>query len=259
MSINFIPATCPNCGGELRIPDDRKVIKCMYCGYDIVMYETEGNSVKNKVDNWFKLAYSVMDSNFEEAYHYFTNILEVEPESGEAWFGKALMACELSNFNNPRTDEIINLFKLAFKFCTKNEKGKESEYQKKWLSVEHPHHPKSEKEEMIWAANIHLNLHNFQYLMDLMLSDPDFFSYFDGSKNVFSIIDFSYTFLPSTHPEYIANAKLGIDVCKYVMDKKPKNTKYEFIKQALKQKYNKYCNLIKENDPNYEIPPLIFD
>jgi hypothetical protein len=68
-----------------------------------------------------------------------------------------------------------------------------------------------------------------------MLSDPDFFSYFDGSKNVFSIIDFSYTFLPSTHPEYIANAKLGIDVCKYVMDKKPKNTKGNVLYSGVKR------------------------
>jgi len=32
-------AICPFCGGDLRIPDDRKSILCMYCGKTIIVEE----------------------------------------------------------------------------------------------------------------------------------------------------------------------------------------------------------------------------
>jgi tetratricopeptide (TPR) repeat protein len=43
-TIEFIPAVCPNCGGELRVPENRKVVKCMYCGYDVIIQFKGGNS-----------------------------------------------------------------------------------------------------------------------------------------------------------------------------------------------------------------------
>lgn len=287
MGINFIPAICPNCGGELRIPDDRKIIKCMYCGYDIVMYEPEASSVKKDVETWFKLAYAVMESNFEEAYHYFTNILEVQPENCEAWFGKALMACELSDINkprpdeivnllsdinnprtnetikllldvkNPRTDEIINLIELAFKYCPDSGQKKEKEYKRKWLSKEHPYHPINEKDEMIYFANIKLVVFVMKYrLNNLFLSYSDYILYFNHCKNVFSILDFILTFLPSSHPEYIDNVQNGINLCEEILERKPKNKNYDFIEKDVKKKYNEYFQLIMEINPNFDIPPL---
>lgn len=38
-SIQFIPANCPNCGGELRVPADKSSVKCMYCGHEVLIHD----------------------------------------------------------------------------------------------------------------------------------------------------------------------------------------------------------------------------
>lgn len=38
-SMKFIPAKCPSCGGELRVPEDMDVVKCMYCGSDVILHD----------------------------------------------------------------------------------------------------------------------------------------------------------------------------------------------------------------------------
>lgn len=32
--MSFKPAKCPNCAGELQLPEDRDTVKYMYCGSD---------------------------------------------------------------------------------------------------------------------------------------------------------------------------------------------------------------------------------
>ena len=35
--MNFKPAICPSCGGNLQVPDNLTTVKCMYCGVDVIV------------------------------------------------------------------------------------------------------------------------------------------------------------------------------------------------------------------------------
>lgn len=37
--MNFKPAICPSCSGNLQIPNNLKIVKCMYCGLDVIVQE----------------------------------------------------------------------------------------------------------------------------------------------------------------------------------------------------------------------------
>lgn len=32
--MSFKPAKCPNCAGDIQVPEDRDTVKCIYCGSD---------------------------------------------------------------------------------------------------------------------------------------------------------------------------------------------------------------------------------
>lgn len=96
-NINFIPATCPSCGGELRVPDNMGVVKCMYCGKDIIIQipqeETKSVNIKALLD----LARTAEKlGNFEEAEKYYTQTLEIDSDNIYAWLGRGYCAGMLS-------------------------------------------------------------------------------------------------------------------------------------------------------------------
>jgi DNA-directed RNA polymerase subunit RPC12/RpoP len=37
--MTFQAGKCPECGGDLQLPDDRTTVKCMYCGVDVTVQE----------------------------------------------------------------------------------------------------------------------------------------------------------------------------------------------------------------------------
>jgi DNA-directed RNA polymerase subunit RPC12/RpoP len=66
--MDFKPAKCPSCSGDLQVPANRDVVKCMYCGTDIVVREAI-QAAGGNVQNWLMLARTAMDSNnAAEAY-----------------------------------------------------------------------------------------------------------------------------------------------------------------------------------------------
>ncbi len=54
-NIEFIPAICPSCGGELRIPENRETIKCMYCGVNIVLRTKKTDQGQSNIETIFNL------------------------------------------------------------------------------------------------------------------------------------------------------------------------------------------------------------
>lgn len=55
--MSFKAAKCPNCAGDLQVPDDRDNVKCMYCGSDIVVREVIQAAVGGvNIENLLKLA-----------------------------------------------------------------------------------------------------------------------------------------------------------------------------------------------------------
>jgi DNA-directed RNA polymerase subunit RPC12/RpoP len=89
--MTFKPAKCPNCAGDLQVPEDRDSVKCMYCGSDIVVREAIKLAGGINVDNLLKLAKDAQASEMiSEAYDYFTKVLEYDSSNVDAWIGKGI-------------------------------------------------------------------------------------------------------------------------------------------------------------------------
>src|SRR4051812_1733986 len=88
-SMNFIPATCPSCGGSLQVPDNRDQVKCMYCGGNVIVQQAIQLASGVNLKNLMELAQAaVASANFKEAFDYYTKILESDPSNVTAWAGK---------------------------------------------------------------------------------------------------------------------------------------------------------------------------
>jgi hypothetical protein len=67
------------CGADIQVPTDRDVVKCMFCGKDIVVRQAMAAGAGASVANWMRLAIAAAEAdNHEEAYGYFTRVLEVD-------------------------------------------------------------------------------------------------------------------------------------------------------------------------------------
>lgn len=119
----FKPVNCPACGGQLQIPDDRETVKCMYCGGDIVVREVLRIQVHANVDNLMTLAVTALEGgNVDEAYKYYTQVLEYEGSNSAAWFGKAEAAGWSSSLAHPRTAEMLTCFENAIQHAPVEER-----------------------------------------------------------------------------------------------------------------------------------------
>jgi predicted RNA-binding Zn-ribbon protein involved in translation (DUF1610 family) len=121
--VELKPAICPNCGGDLRIPEDRTVVKCMYCGKDIIVREAIAKAIGPTIENYLTLARSAKNSkNNKEAYDYYTKVLELDPKNHEAWFGKGEAAGWLSTLADFRLPEMVTGIQNAVNFSPSDEK-----------------------------------------------------------------------------------------------------------------------------------------
>jgi tetratricopeptide (TPR) repeat protein len=122
--MTFKPAQCPTCGGSLQLPDDRPTVNCMYCSSTIVVREAIQAAAAASVPNLLKLARTDSESlNHKEAYEYFSRVLELDGDNGDAWAGKAEAAGWLS-----RPQEMIKCFSNTIDVATdeKREQTKQS-------------------------------------------------------------------------------------------------------------------------------------
>lgn len=109
MGMGFQAARCPECSGDLQVPDNRDFVKCMFCGRDIQVRQAILDGAAGRVANWMQLARAAADAdNHGEAYRYFTKVLEVDPSNYEAWFGKAEAAGWDSNLKSGRFTELLS-------------------------------------------------------------------------------------------------------------------------------------------------------
>jgi tetratricopeptide (TPR) repeat protein len=122
----FKAAKCPNCAGELQVPDERNTVKCMYCGSDIIVREAiKAAAAGVNVENLFNLAKSAFETgNYQEAFDYYTRVLEVDAQNYEAWLGKGLSAGWMSTLASFRFPEMINGVDKAIEYAPDNLKEK---------------------------------------------------------------------------------------------------------------------------------------
>lgn len=121
--MEFKAAICPICGGNLQLPDDRKVLKCMYCGKDVVVQEAIQKAAGPTFDNLLFLGRNAREAgNFQEAYAYFTRVLELDPMNVEGWLCKGESAGWLSTLANFRLDEMMTGIFNALSFSPDDKK-----------------------------------------------------------------------------------------------------------------------------------------
>jgi hypothetical protein len=98
--MTFKPAKCPNCAGDLQVPEDRDSVKCMYCGSDIVVREAIRLAGGVNVANLLELAQEAMNSqNYSEAFKYFSKVLEYDSNNQKAWLGKGFASLFMGKRN----------------------------------------------------------------------------------------------------------------------------------------------------------------
>jgi DNA-directed RNA polymerase subunit RPC12/RpoP len=109
--MSFVAAKCPQCGGDLQLDPEKETGFCMHCGSKIIVQEAirivrVDNS--HMVDTWMKMGKSALEArNFNEAYGYFTKVVEILPENYLAILFKSQAAGLLSTFEQPRLDEFM--------------------------------------------------------------------------------------------------------------------------------------------------------
>lgn len=118
-SIEFIPANCPNCGGELRVPADKAVVKCMYCGHDVLIHDPNNINVnlqlKIDISKPLKLAQvAEQGKNYEDGYKYYSQVLEQDAENIAAWMGRARCAAWRGSVQSQTLEEAVSYIKTAY-------------------------------------------------------------------------------------------------------------------------------------------------
>lgn len=102
----FKAAKCPNCAGDIQVPDERDTAKCMYCGSDIIVREAIRLAGGKNLQNIFAMAKTALDSeNQEEGLRYINSYLEEDQNNVEAWNLKAQLIC--LNYNYGQIFDIV--------------------------------------------------------------------------------------------------------------------------------------------------------
>lgn len=92
--MTFKAAKCPNCAGDIQVPDDRDTVKCMYCGSDIVVREAIKLAGGKNLQNIFAMAKTSLEGrNQGEGLQYINSYLEDDLNNAEAWNLKAQLLC----------------------------------------------------------------------------------------------------------------------------------------------------------------------
>lgn len=90
----FKAAKCPNCAGDIQVPDERDTAKCMYCGSDIIVREAIKLSGGKNLQNILIMARTALEGeNQEEGLSYINSYLEEDQGNVEAWHLKSQLIC----------------------------------------------------------------------------------------------------------------------------------------------------------------------
>lgn len=113
--MTFTAAICPSCGGALQVPDDRTVVKCMFCGVDVIVKDAIQAAQVNPA-NLIRLAQAAVSAdNYREAYVYYSKALEFDSGNCQAWLGRGISAGRLSSLTKPRLEEMFTSMEAAIR------------------------------------------------------------------------------------------------------------------------------------------------
>jgi len=119
VAVDFVAAKCPQCSANLQVPRNCDIVKCMYCGGDIVIKQA---AKRNTIDtnNLNELGWDAINAgNYVEAYRYFTKVVERDPNHSNAWIGKGIAAGWQSTPQRPRLKEMFIAFEKSVQAAPK--------------------------------------------------------------------------------------------------------------------------------------------
>lgn len=120
----FQQTTCPHCREQIQVPTDREAVKCMFCGGEVQVAHALRRGSGPRVAGLMRLATTAAQAgNFVEAYQYFSQVLELDDRSTDAWLGKARAAGWQSTLSNIRFREMIVLSDQAVESAVPEERG----------------------------------------------------------------------------------------------------------------------------------------
>ncbi|CAN7638443.1 hypothetical protein LJR129_004920 [Acidovorax sp. LjRoot129] len=115
--MQFIPAICPQCSGKLQVPSGQVSAQCEYCGTDVFVREVE-KSDANRSAHLIELANAAATAgNHQEAFGYFTSVLEIDSKNVLAWVGKGTSAGYLSTLAHSRIPETMECYRTAVRLA----------------------------------------------------------------------------------------------------------------------------------------------
>jgi len=240
--MGFKLAQCPNCGGELQIPEGIDKSKCIYCGSEIIVKEaikiTSDGLNLNSISELAELALDTKD--FKEAFKYYNKIIEVDPSNYKVWFGRAISKGYMeSTLDDLKIKEMAKGLEFALK--------KASDEKKNDLNV------KIAKELNDFALfnlkrilnefNKNMKLHTFNLFTSRLLGIVD-------------VLDIAFKYNPSDKV-ILENI---IKILKIHFFKKYRTTNRQILRLSNKsydsaeRKIREVERKIKRIDPNYKIP-----
>jgi predicted Zn finger-like uncharacterized protein len=114
--IKLVSAACPNCGGALQLPENKKVVYCSHCGSSIVVQEIlqRISGSHPKVENLIMLAEAAMETkDYPQANQLLVDALKIDKNRSRAWIKRAICVNALSTDGFDRTDEIIKYIRTG--------------------------------------------------------------------------------------------------------------------------------------------------
>jgi hypothetical protein len=123
----IIAVKCPSCSANLQIPDDVEFVTCEYCDTSIKVRDYIRVETDYDVPEWIKIADNAYRGrNYEEAYEYYNMVLEKEAFRANAWIGKGYSAGRLSEENEMRFDEMIQLVTYGLSITDEKKRNEET-------------------------------------------------------------------------------------------------------------------------------------
>jgi tetratricopeptide (TPR) repeat protein len=191
--MNFVAAVCPQCAGKLQVPDDRDVVKCMYCGVDVVVRQAV-RLLPGNTANLLELADSALTAgNHAEAIDYYNKVLENEPKSVRAWAGKGIAAGWKSTLADFRFQEMLVAFENAAKYA----------------DVETKHQVLEDAASTINQVAIACHQISRKHALEYIALDNTWLEYLSRCKMITSALQVAHGY----HPEDQATIKNVIHLC----------------------------------------------
>ena len=245
--MEFKRTTCPNCGGELKLSEDKSKLRCDWCDTEIIVPQTEQDVPKpNELDIKNKLILAEVEyksGNYQKAYEYYVEILQMDACNDTAWLGRGK--------TTPNLPEMLECLKNSIKYTATDNREKMGNEIVNWINDIVANHYNDLKNNI---QKKYQNINEDQILQIL--------------SNLFALQEFAHQCSPQhkeTMNKIINMCTENIDGMNYKdysnLDAKgnPKNMVINFKKEdkdKLREKMNLFISKIKQIDPSYRAPKI---